>query len=108
MVFFDYPSECLCGAWQGSGYGAPFERDRSGLQTIAQDGALDVIFVAPGSPASAGPWKAGDKITAIDGHPVTGDYWKSLYKWSRADAGTRVRLTTADGEERELVLATYY
>ncbi|MCA9728899.1 MAG: aspartyl protease family protein [Candidatus Eisenbacteria bacterium] len=107
-VYFDYPSECL---WVEPGKDwdtAPFERDRSGLQTIAQDGALDVIFVAPGSPAAAGPWKAGDKITAIDGNPVTGDYWKSLYKWSRAEAGTRVRLTTADGEERELVLATYY
>lgn len=107
-VFFDYPAECL---WVEPGDGwdtDPFDRDRSGLQTLKDDEELEVIFVAPNSPAAQTGWKVGDRVTAIDGKPIGADYYDSMYKWSRADEGTTVRLATADRKERTLVLATYY
>lgn len=108
VVFFDYPSECL---WVEPVEGwdtEPFARDRSGLQTLKDDQGLEVIFVAPGSPAAESGWKAGDRIIAIDGKPIGADYFESMWEWARADDGTQARLTMANGEERTLVLRTYY
>lgn len=108
VIFFDYPSECL---WVEPAEGwdtEPFDRDRSGLQTIKDDQGLEVIFVAPGSPAEEAGWKAGERITAIDGQPIGPDYFESMFRWIRGEDGTKVRLTTANGEERTLELRTYY
>jgi C-terminal processing protease CtpA/Prc len=75
---------------------------------MKDDQGLEVIFVAPKSAAADAGWKVGDRIVAINGQPVGPDYFDSMYQWSRGEDGTEVRLTTAGGEERTLVLRTYY
>ena len=42
-----------------------------GLGTSVEDGKLVVASVKPGGPAEQGGVKVGDRIVAIDGHPVT-------------------------------------
>ncbi|PTY00695.1 aspartyl protease family protein [Opitutus sp. ER46] len=84
----------------------PFPKDRAGLRALLQAGLLKVIFVAPGSPAAAAGFVAGDLITAIDGQPVTGEMVAG--PWSTAPAGTKVTLTLASGARRTLTLADYF
>ncbi len=106
-VTFDYSRDCL---WlePGAAFGEPLPQDRLGLNPHPDGGALVVDHVCPGSPAEAAGWKAGDRITALDGQPVGADWWKVLARWSRQPAGTKVRLTGADGGERVVELADYY
>jgi hypothetical protein len=87
---------------------APFCRNRVGLQTDFRGTFLEVIFVAPGSPAAADGWKAGDRVTAIDGVPIDAAYPARATEWVCAPAGTRVTLTDGAGAARALVRATYY
>jgi len=103
-ILFDYPDQAL---WltPGENWDRPFERNRTGLQTTYDDGALRVVFVAPGSPAEKAGWKAGERIVAIDGEKVKRDDSRA---WRRQPAGTKVQLKTDKGEQRELLLADYY
>ncbi len=106
-VIFDYPHGCL---WlePGPGLDEPFARNKTGLAFVPEDDGLTVHYVSPGSPAEKAGWKAGERVTALDGDPVTGDWWRTTTAWSEAPAGTTVRFTMADGSERTLVLAEYY
>ena len=106
-VMFDYPHDCL---WlePGRDFAAPQSRDRTGLVAHPDGAALVVDYVAPGSPAEAAGWQKGERVTALDGQAVSADWWKLWATWSRADAGTKVKLTMADGSVRELALADYY
>lgn len=81
----------------------PLARDRSGLNTIVRDGKRVVRFVAPGSPAEAGGWKAGDVIVDIDGGGIDPEN-----HWGEAAAGSTVTLTLEGGERRALTLADYF
>lgn len=106
-VVFDYSRSCL---WlePGPDLGAPFPKDKSGLGFQWADGALTVDFVAPASPAAEAGWKEGERIAALDGEPAGADWGKAFSKWAEAKAGTEVRVTLADGTERNLVLKEYY
>ena len=106
-VLFDYPHDCL---WlePGKDFAAPQSRDRTGLQPHPEDGALVIDHIAPGSPAEAAGWRKGDRITALDGQAIDAGWWRHWAAWSRAAAGTKVKLTMADGSVRELALADYY
>lgn len=106
-VLFDYPHDCL---WlePGPELAAPFPKEKTGLGLEWADGALTVVFVAPGSPAAAAGWQAGDRVTALDGAPVSPDWWRTLSRWSRAPSGTAVTLTLADGTVRSLTLKEHY
>lgn len=106
-VIFDYPHDCL---WlePGKDFAAPQSRDRTGLQPHPEGAELVVDYIAPGSPAEAAGWKKGERITALDGVAVDAGWWKRWAVWSRAAAGTKVKLTMADGSVRELALADYY
>jgi hypothetical protein len=86
----------------------PFQRDRSGLQIVWTEQGLEVLHVAPGSPAAAAGWQAGARIAAVDGRPIGPDYWTALAGWNRKPAGTTVVLLDGDGVEHELVLAEYF
>lgn len=81
----------------------PLARDRSGLNTVVRDGKRVVRFVAPGSPAEAGGWKAGDVIVDIDGGGIDPEN-----HWGEAAAGRTVTLTLEGGERRALTLADYF
>ena len=106
-VLFDYSRSAL---WlePGPALDAPFPKDKCGLGLQWADGALAVVFVAPGSPAAAAGWNEGERLAALDGEPAGPDYGKALVRWADAKAGTRIRLTLADGTERSLVLEEYY
>jgi hypothetical protein len=105
-VTFDYAHDCL---WlePGAGFAEPPARDRLGLDVNRDGEALVVAFVAPGSPAAAAGWRAGERIIALDGAPVGDDWWRRLAGWSRSD-GIEARLTLADGSVRSLRSAAYY
>ncbi|MHB8079083.1 MAG: pepsin/retropepsin-like aspartic protease family protein [Candidatus Krumholzibacteriia bacterium] len=106
-VLFDYPHDCL---WlePGPELAAPFPKDKTGLGLQWIDGALTVVFVAPGSPAAAAGWRDGERVTALDGVAVAPDWWQTFARWSHAPAGTVVTLTLADGTVRSLTLRAYY
>lgn len=86
----------------------PFKRERAGLAYLPDKSQLNVLFVAPGSPAAKAGWKAGDIIMAIDGVAVSDIDPQTLLDWKSDPARTSVRLTVASGEVRTLVLATYF
>lgn len=81
----------------------PLPRDRSGLTTAVRGGKRVVRFVAPGSPAEAGAWKAGDVIIDIDGRGIDPEN-----HWGEAAVGRTVTLTLEGGERRRLTLADYF
>ncbi|MDQ0462284.1 hypothetical protein QO010_000032 [Caulobacter ginsengisoli] len=105
----DYPGERL---WFKPASGAldePFNRDRSGLAVRFEGAALTVIHVARASPAEAGGWSVGEQIVAIDSQRIDAGWPGSRQSgWARGKPGSHVRLTLADGRQRDLVLADYY
>jgi len=92
----------------GPDFAAPFPKEKTGLGLQWAASALTVEFVAPGSPAAADGWQTGVRVTALDGAPITPDWWRTTARWSRAPSGTRVTLTLADGAVRSLTLKEYY
>lgn len=87
---------------------APFWRERAGLAYLPDKDQLNILFVAPGSPAAKAGWKAGDVIVAIDGVAVTDIDPQKRLDWKSDPARTSVKLTTKDGEVRLLTLAAYF
>jgi hypothetical protein len=85
----------------------PFDRDRTGLSTIRDSEALRVTYVAPGSPAEAAGLKAGDRITAIDGHAVTSGSSADA-DWRLGPAGRHVELSLDDHRPVSIKLKDYY
>jgi hypothetical protein len=107
-IVFDYGHECL---WLEPGDGwntTPFERNRTGLVLDRKGSALEVLFVAPGSPAAAAGWKIGERITSINGIAVDSGNSDAIYAFGRQPDGTEVRYTLEGGEARTLTLAAYY
>lgn len=71
-VFFDYPHERLI-LEPGPHFERPFEHDGSGTFLVAYDFHLDgveVLRVAPDTPASEAGMQAGDQLISIDGQSV--------------------------------------
>jgi hypothetical protein len=87
---------------------APFPKDRMGLLVLPKDGAFEVGFVSPGSPADEAGLKAGDRIRAINGKPPSAWPHDALIRLGEKAAGTRVELTMADGKVRRLTLKAYF
>ena len=87
---------------------APFCKNRVGIQVRGRKGALEITFVAPGSPAAPAGWKAGDRIVAIDQRPIGPDDVRMTPDWVCKAAGSTILLTDGSGAERALVLADYY
>jgi predicted aspartyl protease len=82
----------------------PFAKDRTGLSLLPDPAGLKVVFVAPGSPAAAGAWRAGDIIVAVDGVPVS----RAGAAWRRGAPGEVHRFGLESGETRSLTQADYY
>lgn len=85
----------------------PFDRDRSGTRLDLVGDRLKVGFVSPQGPAAAAGLKEGDEIVAVDGRPVTADYYRGA-DWTRGPAGKTVSLRRADGTELKLTLRDFY
>lgn len=106
-VLFDYPHDCL---WlePGSNFDQPVARDKTGLGLTFQQTALEVSYVAPGSPAEEAGWKQGDQIHAIDGQQVDSNWWRQYGEWMLADDGKQITFTMKDDSKRKLVTKTYF
>jgi hypothetical protein len=105
----DYASDTLLLVPDARALRQPFRKDRAGLVTRASEGRLEVLLVAPGSPAAAAGWKAGEAIVAIDGQKIgPGFEGTELARWRFRPAGQKVALTLQDGSERRLTLKDYY
>lgn len=86
-----------------------FDRDRAGVNALPEGSALNVAFVSPQGPAAKAGLKTGDKIVAINGQSIGGDFFATaLGSWNRASAGTPVTLTLADGRTAHFTLADFY
>ncbi|QSQ19493.1 aspartyl protease family protein [Pyxidicoccus parkwayensis] len=105
----DYATDTLMLVPDARALRQPFLKDRSGLIAIPSEGRLVVKLVAPGSPAAATGWQAGDEIVAIDGQKIGPDYaGTKLAQWRNRASGQTVVLTLKDGSERRLTLKDYY
>jgi hypothetical protein len=84
-----------------------FDRDRAGVFLELLGNRLKAKFVSPDGPAAAAGLKQADEIVAVDGVPVTAEfYWHA--DWTRGAAGTSVELERADGSRIKVKLADYY
>jgi predicted aspartyl protease len=105
----DYGHDTLYAIADPASVAAPFRKNRTGLNLRFDANRLVVEFVAPGSPAEATAWKAGEAITAVDGQAIGANYpGSALSRWASGEPGSVVRLTLADGSERRLTLKEYY
>ncbi|MFN0244645.1 MAG: aspartyl protease family protein [Planctomycetota bacterium] len=86
----------------------PFERNRTGLQVVFRDEALEVVHVAAGSAAERSGWLVGERITSFVGRDVTSDYWSAWTKLLDGAPGTVVTLRDGSDNERKLTLADHY
>lgn len=103
-VITDYAHDRLWLMPDRAALAKPFAKEHSGLgQTVVGRG-LDVVHVAPGSPADSAGWRTGERIVSVDGRPAD----RAMSGWGYGAAGTEVALTLAGGERRRLVLAEYY
>ncbi len=108
-LVFDYGREVLHVEPGQDWDTAPFRRDRIGLETAFEEGALAVVFVAPGSPAAAAGIPVGARIRSLGGQPVHAGNWHATYQaWANAQPGTEVVFVDGEGNERRLVAADYY
>jgi len=71
----------------------PNEYSHVGLQIERRDGALEVSGIASGSPADRAGFERGDKIIAVDGHPVRARDVISVSRMLEGPPGSRVRIT---------------
>lgn len=72
--------------------------DRSGLWINAHDDGYEIMDVAPGSAAAQAGLAVGDRITSMDGRPVTDAMLSDVRQRLRCDPpGTQVRLRIRRG-----------
>ena len=107
VVTLDYANDAMY--LQRSGEWAGFTRERAGLGTHLIDGRLKVTYVSPDGPAKAAGLKAGDEIVAVNGQPITPEYYATtLARWAEGATGSTVELSRADGSTAKIRLADYY
>jgi hypothetical protein len=105
VLFLDYADQRVV-VEKGDDFEKDFPFDRSGLQLWRPEGAVEVLFVSPGTPAEESGFKEGDVVLTIDGKDVS-DYGTliDLKRMLRADVGTTyVFGIERDGERKELEL----
>jgi len=99
-IIFDYQHQQLIFE-RNANYDKPDVFDRSGMWLNQSGGTFEVMDVIAGGPAAAAGVKAGDKILAIDGRPVSEMPLPSIRARFRSEpAGTRVRLSVQSGEQK--------
>jgi hypothetical protein len=87
---------------------SPFGKDRSGLAATRAGDSLEIVFVAPRSPASRAGLKPGDAVTSVDGQVLDGAFFANRPRLGARAAGAQLALGLADGRAVSLTLADYY
>ena len=80
--------------------------DRSGMFVVAAGDALNVVAVTPRGPAEKAGIHVDDRITAIDGQPISSKHvaaWREIL--SAGEIGSKHVVDLAPGAKRTLVLA---
>ena len=106
VLVFDYPGMRFHVVNPGDA--EPIRRDRSGLQSTFRGDHLEVFHVSPGSPADDAGLRAGQRITSVDGRPLTSDYLNGGFRWRFGEPGTSVVMIDDRGREYTIVLADYF
>lgn len=89
----------------GTGAGAPFEADMSGVSFLqAPDGGFVAAGVAEGTAAAEAGVRAGDRLLALDGRPAAGMSLEAVRAALREDGAVRRLLLLRDGREVEALL----
>jgi len=86
----------------------PFEKDRLGLVVAKQGDELSVTFVAPGSPAEAAGFAAGDQIAAIDDKSAALYPDLAIMTLRFADSASRFTFTMKDGAVRHVEASNFF
>jgi membrane-associated protease RseP (regulator of RpoE activity) len=104
-ITFDYPHQQLVFE-PNVNYGKPDVFDRSGMWLNESEGVFEVMDVTAGGPSATAGLKPGDKILAIDGHPVSQLSLPAVREQFKSEpAGTKMRLTVeTGGQEQEIDL----
>jgi carboxyl-terminal processing protease len=71
----------------------PGEAVGPGFTGLKSGGALQIVFVAPGSPADGAGLRSGDQVRAIDDVPVRGESLAQIARRLAGPAGSKVRLS---------------
>ena len=82
----------------------PFHVNHSGLTLQPGSTGSKVLYVAPDSPAAIAGLKAGNIIVMVAGNRAAG----TNGEWQRGQIGRTIRLTLADGQEKNVTLAAYF
>lgn len=106
VIYLDYAHEKVI-VEKGDNFGKAFPRNNSGLQIKKrQDGDLEVMFVAEGTPAFKGGFQAGDIIRSVNG--IDSKYLGGLLsvkEMLREKPGTKYRIQVIrDGKSKTLKL----
>lgn len=101
-ITFDYPHQQLI-LELNANYGKPDVFDRSGMWLNQSGETFEVMDVIAGGPAARAGLKAGDKIVAIAGRPVSQLSLPKVREQFKSEAGTKIPLTIKSGEQERKV-----
>ena len=105
VLYLDYENQQIV-VEKGENFGTEFPWDRSGLQLWRPDGACEVLYVSPGTPAEDAGFQEDDTVLSINGIDV--DHFAgllSLRAMLREEAGTEYSFEVVrDGKRKELKL----
>ena len=107
-LVFDYPHGLLH-VEPGPDMKLPFARNRAGVVASVVNAKVQVLYVAPASPAAVAGWQAGEVVAAIDGvEAPAGELLQILRRAVEQAPGTRVKLRAGDGQVRPVILRELY
>jgi Aspartyl protease/PDZ domain len=86
----------------------PFSKDRSGIGAKRLSNKLEIMHVAPGSPAEAAGLRVGDVVIAINGEKLSPEFFKNHPRDGSKAAGTIMYFTLLNGSKVKLTLADYF
>lgn len=106
VLYLDYERQQVI-IEQGENFEHLFPRDKSGLQVVlSEEDDVEIVFVAPGTPASDAGFQIGDVMTAVNG--IETDYLGGLLairELLRNEAGTTYKISVKrDSEEKKLTV----